>query len=221
MAMPPPSSPSDCNYIPFDKEVVNKSDSEDSQTDDSLHGHSPPPSLNKEVNLDVKIPSPIPSPTHTTNVTIAPYPPPVSTQPPTSTLHQNPIFSESTTTTNTVGPNVDVNASNAGAKISELQDLILTPFIAPITQKDLNALNVKLDIILTSSTASSSQAYFDAAVKGMINTLVKEHASNLDKANKAVEDSSQSCLQVTEKVDKLISNTKAFITESDKCFKCE
>ncbi|CAI9300134.1 unnamed protein product [Lactuca saligna] len=84
---------------------------------------------------------------------------------------------------------------------------------APITQKELKALNEKLDSILASSNISSSKAYSEAAVKGMLDTLVKEHAANLDKANKAVENSTQYCLQVTEKVDKLVSETKAFLTK--------
>ncbi|CAI9285170.1 unnamed protein product [Lactuca saligna] len=47
----------------------------------------------------------------------------------------------------------------------------------------------------------------------MLDTLLKEHVANLAKANKAVEDSAQSCMQETENVDKLISDTKTFITE--------
>lgn len=60
---------------------------------------------------------------------------------------------------------------------------------------------MKLVSILASSTTSSSQSYPEASVKGMLDTLVKEHVANLAKANKAVKDSAQSCLQATEKVD--------------------
>lgn len=158
---------------------------------------------------------------------MAPCPPLVSTQPPTSTPQQNPIFSESIITTTTAGLTVDVNTSDAGEKTSGFTTTTTTPvspqhhgsedFLgvvgfdfdtfhyspfsiqeesdddAPITQKDLKALNVKLDSILASSTTSSSQAYSEAAVKGMLNTLVKEHVANLPKYNKAVEDSTRSC----------------------------
>ena len=47
----------------------------------------------------------------------------------------------------------------------------------------------------------------------MLDNLVTEHAANLAKVHKAIEDSTSSCLQTTEKVDKLISETNMFISE--------
>lgn len=67
----------------------------------------------------------------------------------------------------------------------------------------------KLDSILASSTVSSIKSYSEATVKGMLDTLVKEHATNLKKANEVVENSTQSYLQATKKVDKLVSKTKS------------
>ena len=42
---------------------------------------------------------------------------------------------------------------------------------------------------------------------------MKEHSNNIDWINKVVEDSTSSCLQTTEKVDKLIFEMKTFISE--------
>ncbi|CAI9298379.1 unnamed protein product [Lactuca saligna] len=206
MAMTPPSSPSDSDYATSNTEVVEKSDNEDSQIDDSIHGHSPLSTPNQSVNLDAKIPSPTHSPTHTTTpVTIAPCLPPVSTQPPTCISQQNLIF------LNLLLPPLQPDLMLMPMNLMQGQRHQLRRF--PITQKDLEALNAKLDTILASSTTSSSQAYSEAVVKGMLATLVKEHDANLVKAKKVVEDSAHSCLQATEKVDKLISDTKAFIID--------
>ncbi|CAI9261330.1 unnamed protein product [Lactuca saligna] len=103
---------------------------------------------------------------------------------------------------------------------------------APLTKRHLKYLQWNLDSLLASSTVSSSQAYSEASVKNMLNTLVtehaanlqqankslilrmvKEHAANLQQANKAVESSTLSNQQATEKSDKLISDTKTFISE--------
>lgn len=63
---------------------------------------------------------------------------------------------------------------------------------APITQRHLKALNEKLDSLLSSISSSSIIAYSEAAVKAMLDTLVKEHVANHEKANKAVEESAKS-----------------------------
>ncbi|CAI9268283.1 unnamed protein product [Lactuca saligna] len=46
--MPQPSSPRDSDYVPTDREDVDKKESEDSHSDELLHGYSPPPSPNDE-----------------------------------------------------------------------------------------------------------------------------------------------------------------------------
>ena len=74
-------------------------------------------------------------------------------------------------------------------------------------------MNTNLDTLLASVTAFTSQAYSEAAVKGMLDTMVKEHAANLAQENKVVEKSTLSNQQATEKVDKLISETKVFMTD--------
>lgn len=47
----------------------------------------------------------------------------------------------------------------------------------------------------------------------MLDTLVKDHTTNLKQANKSIKDSTLSNQQVTEKVDKLISDAKIFISD--------
>ena len=103
----------------------------------------------------------------------------------------------------------------------DLDSIHYSPFLiqddsddnALLTQRHLKDLNAKPDTLIPSFTTSSSQAYSKAAVKSMLDTLVKEHAANLAKENQTVADSTISCQQVTIKVDKLISETKTFMTE--------
>lgn len=59
---------------------------------------------------------------------------------------------------------------------------------AHVTQRNLKAINEKLDSLINSSTASSSAAYSQEAVKPILDTLDKEHIESLEKANKVVED---------------------------------
>ncbi|CAI9299053.1 unnamed protein product [Lactuca saligna] len=107
-----------------------------------------------------------------------------------------------TSTTSLVSPQQHGSEDVLGEEDFDFETFQYNPFSiqddsdkdAPITQKDLKALNKKMDSILASSTISSSKAYSEATVKGMLDTLVKEHAANFDKANKAVENSTQSCL---------------------------
>ncbi|XP_023748924.1 pectinesterase inhibitor 10-like [Lactuca sativa] len=215
----PSSRDSDC--VPLDQDDRVEHEKEHNESEDSDPEDSP------EVIFTKIVPSPPPSPKYIIMpISISPCPPPVSSQPPTSTPLPPPIFTKktlSTTTTTSVGPSVNINASDAGPKTSSFTTSTKSPVSpqlhddsdedGPITQKELKALNEKPDSILSSSIISSSKVYSEAAVKGMLDTLVKEHACNLDNANKAVENSTQSCLRVAEKVDKLVSETKTFLTE--------
>ncbi|KAL7616230.1 hypothetical protein Lser_V15G04372 [Lactuca serriola] len=184
MVEPSAPSSSDNDYFPSDQDDRVEHEKEHNESEDSNREDSP------EVIFTKNVPSPPPSPKHTTApISITPCSPPVSSQPPTSTPLPPPFFTETTTTTTTttsVGPSVNVNTSDARMFLGE-KDLISNHFI--------------------------STTYFEAAVKGVLDTFVKEHVATLDKANKAVESSTQSCLQATEKVDKLIFDIKTFITE--------
>ncbi|CAI9264897.1 unnamed protein product [Lactuca saligna] len=215
------------------------SERECSQYEGSLRGDSPPPYPQQEVPLKESVPTPPPSPTHTTiPVTITPCPPPVTKKsipitsqpppitstPPTSTTQTLPVYTDTTTTTTTSEPLVNVNASDAdhlGGDGLDFDTFHYSLFSilddsdddAPLTQRHLKELNTKLDTLLASATASTSDAYSEATVKSMLDTFSKEHATNLEKENKAVEDSTLLNQQVTEKVVKLIFETKVFMTD--------
>lgn len=82
---------------------------------------------------------------------------------------------------------------------------------APITQGQLKAIKKKLDSLLESTKASSSDSYSQEAIKALIKTTLKEHAANLEKANKVVENSAVTCKEATKKVDKLNSDARSFM----------
>ncbi|CAI9284525.1 unnamed protein product [Lactuca saligna] len=183
---------------PSCKVLIPSSTSSESESDDAHQRESVDDVHRNDQEVNFSIPSPPPSPTSTSvPITIAPCPPPITSQPLTSIPLQYPIFTITTitTTTTTSGPFVDFNGESDDDTF--------------VTQRHIRALTEKLESLIS----SSSQAYSEAVVKGMLATLMKEHVANLAKANKAVEDSTTSCLQATEKVDKLISETNTFMTE--------
>ncbi|CAI9283909.1 unnamed protein product [Lactuca saligna] len=76
-----------------------------------------------------------------------------------------------------------------------------------------------LDILpLGLSIASSSSACSQEAVKALINTTLKEHAENLEKVNKVVEDSAATCKEATKKVNKLINDDWSFMSAFQRSF---
>ncbi|CAI9291697.1 unnamed protein product [Lactuca saligna] len=81
----------------------------------------------------------------------------------------------------------------------------------PVTQGKLKAINDRLDSLLQSSKASSTEDYSQATIKSFLETLMNEHSANLEKTNKAVNSSASVCIQTTEKVDKLITDTCEFM----------
>lgn len=58
---------------------------------------------------------------------------------------------------------------------------------APITKRHLKDLNEKLNTLIASSSSSSTTAYSEIVINGLVATLFKEHESSIDKSNKAVE----------------------------------
>lgn len=68
-----------------------------------------------------------------------------------------------------------------------------------------------LDSLLESTKAWSSNEYSQASVKAFLETLTKEHASNLSITNKHIADSTQTCKEMAKKVAKLISDAQTFI----------
>ncbi|CAI9299727.1 unnamed protein product [Lactuca saligna] len=156
---------------------------------------------------DVSIPSPT-APV-LTPITIAPCP---SISLGISQV-QTPIFNDSTatTTTSNVDPPVSVNGSDAGAGASGFTVSYYTLPISTIRQGQLKSIKKKLDSLLESTKASYSDSYSQEAVKALIKTTLKEHATNLEKENKAVEYSAVTCKEATKKVDKLISDARSFM----------
>lgn len=80
---------------------------------------------------------------------------------------------------------------------------------APITKHYLKELNEKLDKLMASSSTQSSLSEF--SIKGMVATLVKEDDASISKATSAIDASTKVCMEVTKKVDKLISNVNIFL----------
>lgn len=72
-------------------------------------------------------------------------------------------------------------------------------------------LREKQDSLLESSKTSSSLDYSIAAHKALLQTMMKDHATNLEQVKKVVADSSTVCKDTTEKVDKLVSNVQTFM----------
>ncbi|CAI9265644.1 unnamed protein product [Lactuca saligna] len=81
-----------------------------------------------------------------------------------------------------------------------------------VTKWQLEAINENLETLLLSTKASFSNDYYGEAIKAFLETLTKEHIANLDKTNKAVDDSASVCKETTEKVDKLIFDVRSFMS---------
>lgn len=82
-----------------------------------------------------------------------------------------------------------------------------------MTKRQFEALNDKLDTLIKSSKYSSSSEYSHETYKALFKTLTKEHVVNLDAPTKTVENSKKTVREMTNKVDKIISDVKKFIEE--------
>ena len=91
-----------------------------------------------------------------------------------------------------------------------------------VTKRHLKAVNEKLDQLLS---YSSSDTYFEAALKALFSSVVTEHSATLSAVAKAIEASTSQCQQAslavdastkeckeaTAKVDKLVSQAHLFL----------
>ncbi|CAI9302847.1 unnamed protein product [Lactuca saligna] len=84
---------------------------------------------------------------------------------------------------------------------------------APVTRGQLKDINEKLDSLLQSSRTSSSADYSQATIKSFLEILTKEHSTNLEKTNKAVDAFVSVYNETRKKVDKLIRNARLFMLE--------
>ena len=75
------------------------------------------------------------------------------------------------------------------------------------------ALNDKLDTLLECSKYSYSIEYSYEYVKALIETLTKEHGTRLDASTTTVENSEKIVHDMTETVDKLLSDVKVFMED--------
>ncbi|CAI9278951.1 unnamed protein product [Lactuca saligna] len=82
---------------------------------------------------------------------------------------------------------------------------------APVTKGQLKSINEKLDTLLQASKLSSSDEYSQASIKFILETLTKEHSTNLEKINNVVNASTSICNETTEKVDKLSYDATTFM----------
>ncbi|KAL7587925.1 hypothetical protein Lser_V15G40915 [Lactuca serriola] len=91
---------------------------------------------------------------------------------------------------------------------------------APMTTEQFKAINTMLGSLLESTKAYSSNEYSQASVKAFLETLTKEHASNLALTNKTVTDSKKTCKETTEKVDKIYFDIKSFMEDFRSSSEC-
>ncbi|CAI9282331.1 unnamed protein product [Lactuca saligna] len=125
------------------------------------------------------------------------------------------LFTNSTTTTltKTTTPPVSVNISNMGAGASGFASGATFTTVSPLRQDDLDTFKVlqnNLDKLLESTKCTSSSDNSITANKALLETTMKKHAANLEKAKKVV-DSSTVCKDTTKKVEKLIYDAQMFM----------
>lgn len=84
---------------------------------------------------------------------------------------------------------------------------------ATITKGKLQSLHENINQLLLTSNVSSSEAYSKAAVESLFERITKEHTSIAMNTNKVVTDYAVVCKTMTEKIDKLVSDTTAFMEE--------
>nr|KAJ0218999.1 hypothetical protein LSAT_V11C300141000 [Lactuca sativa] len=200
------------------------------------------PSPNHEVTppLNDFVPSPPPSPKTTTSIpiTIAPWPPQVSSSPPTTIPISIPIFTDFTIPPKTSVATVSsVNVSDTRATSSGFSTHVSPP-ISPIRTDDPNMIFGEDDDDLGRFTYSpfqiQTQRKDEATMsQGQLRSLhekidqlllaskssssksesQKENVANATTMSKAVSDSAEVCKPTTEKVDKLIADTIEFMED--------
>ncbi|CAI9303030.1 unnamed protein product [Lactuca saligna] len=89
---------------------------------------------------------------------------------------------------------------------------------SPDTRGQLKIIQEKLDSLHQASKPSSTDEYSQATVKSLLETLTKEHSTNLEKMNKVVDNSATVCNKTTKKVNKLISDATTFMNNFQTSF---
>lgn len=81
----------------------------------------------------------------------------------------------------------------------------------PMTTRQFKILQQNMDSLIESSKYTSNSDYSIATHTALLEIMTKEHAVNLEKENKAIEDSSTIWQEMIEKVNKLVSNIQIFM----------
>ncbi|XP_023736528.1 uncharacterized protein LOC111884433 [Lactuca sativa] len=81
------------------------------------------------------------------------------------------------------------------------------------SKAEFKSIHEKLDQLLLTSSTSTSEAYSKADVEAILELVTKEHTANSSSFSKVVSDSAAVCKETTEKVDKLITDTRVFMDE--------
>ncbi|CAI9279857.1 unnamed protein product [Lactuca saligna] len=77
---------------------------------------------------------------------------------------------------------------------------------APVTRGQFNAFFLKFESLMKSTKTTTCGNYSQEIVKAFFETLTKEHSTNLDKTNQAIDPSAFVCKETIEKVDNLITD---------------
>ncbi|XP_023741432.1 uncharacterized protein LOC111889514 [Lactuca sativa] len=175
----------------------------------------PPRSASPKVHLNDSIPTPPPSPSHTTiPISIAALPPPASSQPTSTTPLLPPIISQATsTTTNIPEPTVCVNTSDTGAPTSETETPVISKPISPSPSSNsfLVLGGDKLEFESYYYSPYRVLTYSDTTVRALIETTLKQIDEYIQNKTKVVDASSLSCKKASEDVATLISDAKILL----------
>ncbi|CAI9301850.1 unnamed protein product [Lactuca saligna] len=128
-----------------------------------------------------------------------------------------PLFTNSIappTTSET--PLVSVNAYDAGAGASGFTYTHISPPISPLSEDDSYTIYRDGEDNLAGFTFIPFT--IKTEIKSLVKTLTKEHTTNIEKMNKAVNDSTDVFNKTTEKVDKLISDAIVFMNNFQTSF---
>ncbi|XP_052626744.1 uncharacterized protein LOC128133385 [Lactuca sativa] len=178
------SSSSDSEYVPPRQKNTPSSDYENESSDEEVSGRDTTSTTTTKPTFTIPNP-PLTEPTFTTK-------PPPTTEPPTTSKPLSPTPSTETTPI-------------LGAEDLEFDSTYFSPYRVqseddddePITKRHLQAVNNKLDQMLSSS---SSGAYLDATLKALFSSVVVEHSASLTAAAKAIEASTSQCHQASRAV---------------------
>ncbi|CAH1434192.1 unnamed protein product [Lactuca virosa] len=87
-----------------------------------------------------------------------------------------------------------------------------------VTKGQLQSLHEKIDQLILSIKASSTDAYAKAVVESLFEQIMKQHSATVTSSNNVVVDSVEVCKSTTKKVYKLIGDTNPFMEKFQTTF---